>query len=133
MLLGLLVSFSFGSEMMEKGDVLTQDSIVFTLEESEKLKQRILELEKKEKDLEIYKDLYSLEKDKCSIYSDTIDFYKIREKNYTEINQEYQDIISLKNKQLKINKYENLGYFVLGATTIVGSFYLTSSIINSQN
>ena len=129
----LFVSLSFGSEMLEKGSVLKEDSIVFTIEESERLKARILELEKKEKDLKIYKDLYSLESDKCVVLSNTVDLYKIKEKNYIEINNEYRSIIDSKNKQLKINKYENIGFFALGAATIVGSFYMTSSIINSQN
>ena len=130
---GFFVGMSFGSEMLEKGSVLKEDSIVFTIEESERLKARILELEKKEKDLEVYKELYLLESDKCSVVSETVDLYKIKEKNYIEINSEYRSIIESKNKQLKINKYENIGFFALGAVTVISSFYMTSSIINSQN
>lgn len=129
----LLASICFGSEIMSKGEVLKQDSVVFTVEEAERLKARILELEKKEKDLEIYKDLYSLEQDKCNIYSDSIDLFKIKEKTYLEMNEEYKNIIDQKNKELRLNGYENVGYFALGAVTIIGSFYMTSGIINSQN
>ena len=129
----LLASICFGSEVMSKGEVLKEDSVVFTVEEAEKLKSRILELEKKEKDLEIYKDLYSLEQDKCNIYSDSIELYKIKEKTYLEMNEEYKSIISQKEKRLRLNGYENVGYFALGAVTIIGSFYMTSNIINSQN
>ena len=129
----LLASICFGSEVMSKGEVLKEDSVVFTVEEAEKLKSRILELENKEKDLEIYKDLYSLEQDKCNIYSDSIELYKIKEKTYLEMNEEYKSIISQKEKRLRLNGYENVGYFALGAVTIIGSFYMTSNIINSQN
>lgn len=129
----LLASICFGSEVMSKGDILKEDSVVFTVEEAERLKSRILELEKKERDLKIYKDLYSLEQDKCNIYSDSIELYKIKEKTYLEMNEEYKNIISQKEKRLRLNGYENVGYFALGAVTIIGSFYMTSSIINSQN
>lgn len=129
----LLASICFGSEVMSEGDILKEDSVVFTVEEAERLKSRILELEKKERDLKIYKDLYSLEQDKCNIYSDSIELYKIKEKTYLEMNEEYKNIISQKEKRLRLNGYENVGYFALGAVTIIGSFYMTSSIINSQN
>ncbi len=129
----LLVSICFGSEVMSEGDILKEDSVVFSVDEAEKLKSRILDLEKKEKDLQIYKDLYSLEQDKCEIYSESIDLFKIKEKTYLEINEEYKSIIVQKEKRLRLNGYENVGYFALGAATIIGSFYMTSSIIDSQN
>lgn len=129
----LLVSICFGSEIMSEGEVLTEDSVVFSVDEAEKLKSRILELEKKEKDLEVYKDLYSLEQDKCEVYSESIDLFKIKEKTYLEMNEEYKSIIAQKERRLRLNGYENVGYFALGAVTIVGSFYMTSSIIGSQN
>jgi len=124
---------ALASEEMEKGDVLKEDSIVFSISEAEELKKRILELEDKERRLGIYEDLYNLEKEKTSLCNDKIDIYFVKQKNYLEIISEYDSIITEKNKQIRIGKYENLGYFALGATFIVGSFYMTSSIINSQN
>ena len=49
MTLLLIPKISSASEKLEKGSTLKQDSIVFTIDEAEKLKQRIFELEKKRK------------------------------------------------------------------------------------
>lgn len=122
---------SNASEKMSKGDVLKQDSIVFTIDEAEALRKKILELEEKERKLKIYEELYSLENKKYNLCNESVDLYKIKEQNYSSMIDNYQLIIKEKDKQLKINKYENTGYFILGATVVVGSFYMTSSILDS--
>ena len=115
-----LINYSFASEKMNKGDVLKEDSIVFSIEEAEKLKARVLELEEKERKLSIYEDLYDVEKKKFSACSDSIDLYKIKERNYSEMINDYSLVLKEKDKQLRINKYENAGYFDFDITT---SFY----------
>lgn len=126
----LLVGVSSASEKMEKGSILKEDSIVFSVGEAEKMKARILELEEKERRLDIYEDLYGIEKEKFKSCSESIDLFAIKEKNYSDMLNDYSIIVKEKDKQLRINKYENAGYFVLGATFIVGSFYMTKSIIS---
>lgn len=49
--LWIALSMAFASEEMQKGDVLKEDSLVFTKEEAERLKARIIELESKEREL----------------------------------------------------------------------------------
>ena len=125
-----LIGSSIASEEMEKGDVLKEKSLVFTIEEAEDLRKRMLELEEKERRLKIYEELYSIEKSKFSSCSDSVNLYLAREKNYSEMLSEYNVIINEKNKQIGIKRYENAGYFVLGASFVIGSFYMTKAIIS---
>jgi len=127
----MFMSSSLASEQMSEGDILSQDSIVFSLEEAESLKGRILELEESERQLQIYKDLYTLEESKSALLEDSVEVYKLKENNYSSIIDNYEKIIEEKDSQLKYKKLENTSYFLLGATTIIGSFYLTNSVIKS--
>ena len=129
-ILCFIVGISNASEKMDKGSILKEDSIVFSLSEAEKLKERILELEEKERKLNIYENLYDIEKEKFKSCSESIDLFAIKEQNYSDMLNDYSIVLKEKDKQLRVNKYENAGYFALGATFIIGSFYMTKSIIS---
>ena len=60
MFLFTLTSIANASDEMKAGSVLKQDSYVFSLEEAERLKIKIEDLEKKEKLLEQFKILDEL-------------------------------------------------------------------------
>jgi hypothetical protein len=67
-----LSSFSFAGDLKEKGFVLKEDSYVFSIEEAEKLKSRIIELESLEIELKSLKKINIINKK-------TIDIYKVNE------------------------------------------------------
>ena len=127
----LIPQTSNASEILEKGAVLKEDSVVFTIEEAEKLKQRMFELEKKEKLLEEYKEL-------CSIKDKKIDIYAINQTFYEDQINTYRDMVSYQdekinglNKISKANDYRDAGYFVLGVAITVGSILLADKVNDS--
>ncbi len=130
-LLAILLLFpriSSASEIMEAGQVLKEDSVVFTIEEAEKLKARIFELEKKEDLLEEYKVL-------CEVKDSKIDLYKVNEALYKDQIDRYSTIINLQDKRLdKYNKiqtaseYRDIGIFVLGVSVTVASILMADKV-----
>ena len=134
MLLATLLLFprtSKASEILKAGESVKEDSVVFTIEEAEKLKSRIFELEKKEKVLDEYKDL-------CSIKDSKIDIYKINESLYKDQLLTYQSIVDIQDKRLEkqrkiesASQYRNAGFFVLGVSVAIGSILIADKVNDS--
>ena len=134
MLLAMLLLFprtSKASEILKAGESVKEDSVVFTIEEAEKLKSRIFELEKKEKVLDEYKDL-------CSIKDSKIDIYKINESLYKDQLLTYQSIVDIQDKRLEkqrkiesASQYRNAGFFVLGVSVAIGSILIADKVHDS--
>ncbi|MDB2481579.1 hypothetical protein N9W84_00265 [bacterium] len=127
----LLSSLSSAGDLKEKGFVLKEDSYVFSIEEAERLKNRIIELES----IEI--ELNSLKKINV-INEKTIDLYKINENlfskqidNYKYISDINDEIIKKYNDQNKYNDLKTAGYFSLGIITTIGSFLIADHISDS--
>jgi len=130
-LMTLLSSLSSAGDLKEKGFVLKEDSYVFSIEEAERLKNRIIELES----IEI--ELNSLKKINV-INEKTIDLYKINENlfskqidNYKYISDINDEIIKKYNDQNKYNDLKTAGYFSLGIITTIGSFLIADHISDS--
>lgn len=130
-LMTLLSSVSSAGDLKEKGFVLKEDSYVFSIEEAERLKNRIIELES----IEI--ELNSLKKINV-INEKTIDLYKINENlfskqidNYKYISDINDEIIKKYNDQNKYNDLKTAGYFSLGIITTIGSFLIADHISDS--
>jgi hypothetical protein len=129
MILYALIFNIYGSEILPKGEVLSEDSYVFSIEEAEELKARIIELEKKEKELVLYKDLASQYEKKDNLYS-LSDEYKDRYmNNLVKINQNNQLIIDTYNRKERFSQLERYSYFALGAITAYSSVYIGSSLV----
>tara|TARA_B100001287_G_C22573128_1_gene477237 strand:- start:376 stop:771 length:396 start_codon:yes stop_codon:yes gene_type:complete len=127
----LLPRTSKASEILKAGESVKEDSVVFTIEEAEKLKSRIFELEKKEKVLDEYKDL-------CSIKDSKIDIYKINESLYKDQLLTYQSIVDIQDKRLEkqrkiesASQYRNAGFFVLGVSVAIGSILIADKVNDS--
>lgn len=130
MFLLVLSHLTFASEILEKGSVLKEDSYVFSIEEAESLKSRIIELEKKEKELEEYKKLnINLEK-QIDIYKINENLYSFRKDNYDLIIKDYKEINDIYRKRSNFNGLENSGYFFLGVALTIGSIYLADHIVS---
>jgi len=117
--------------VLEAGDKVSEKSLVFTMEEGEKLKKRIEELEKKEALLEEYKKLEILNNKKIDLCNSNVDIYK----DQVLLNK---DIINLQSENInnlrKINKYSELksvGYFTLGVAITVSSILLADKVNDS--
>ena len=131
MMLLLVPKTSNASEKLEKGTVLKEDSIVFTIEEAERLKQRVFELEKKEKELEETLKLLEINKSKIDIYKINEDFYIDQSKKYIQI-IDYQDKkIDNYRKIETASNYRNAGIFILGAAVTVGSILIADKVNDS--
>ena len=128
----LFPRISSASEILKAGETLKEDSVVFTIDEAEKLKARIFELEKKEKILEEYKDL-------CSVKDSKVDIYKINESLYKEQLSTYQNIVDLQDKRLEKQRkiqtasdYRDAGFFVLGVSVAIGSILIADKVNDSM-
>jgi hypothetical protein len=126
-----LSSFSFAGDLKEKGFALKEDSYVFSIEEAEKLKSRIIELESLEIELKSLKKINIINKK-------TIDIYKVNEglflkqiENHKYISDINDEIIKKYNDQSKYNDLKTAGYFTLGIISTIGSFLIADHISDS--
>jgi len=129
----LIPRISKASEVLEEGTVLEEKSLVFTMEEADKLKNTIFELEKKEEMLAEYIDL-------CSIKDSKIELYKINEDLYKSQIDKYKDIVSYQDEQINnyrkiqsASKYKEVGIFTLGVAVTVASILLADKLNDSIN
>lgn len=130
MFLLVLFNLCFSSEIMKEGSVLKQDSYVFSIEEAERLKKRVAELEKKELQLEKYKELNVNLNKQIEIYKLNESLYSIRKENYDLMISDYKEINKIYKDRNNFNSFENTGYFLLGVAISVGSIYLADHIVS---
>lgn len=124
----LLLSSVMASEELPKGSVLKEDSYVFSLQEAEDLKLRIIELEEKEKKLDLYIQLSENYEEKINIQDLNIQKYKEYSENLEKINNNNQLIIDKYMKKDNLSQIKAASYFVLGFGTAFGSVYLATKL-----
>ena len=118
----VLINNSMAGDVFKSGSCLNQDSYVFTIPEAESLMNRVFELEKKEKELEKYKQIDLLKNNKIEILEKNIDLYvKINKENEIIINN-YIEINKQLEKKQKWQKYENAFIFASGIATSIFLF-----------
>lgn len=125
----LFLSLAFASEEMKAGDVLTQDSYVFSMDEIARLQDRISELEEKEKKLDLYISLVQEYEKKDSLVSLSDDYKNKYIENLKSINDNNQLIIDAYNRKDKFSTLEKYSYFALGVGFAYGSIYTGSLLV----
>jgi transcription initiation factor IIF auxiliary subunit len=118
-LLSLFLTPAYAADEMRSGSVLKQDSYVFSIEEAERLKSRIEDLEKKEKLLEQYKILDSLKSQQNDLLKLSI---QIKDDQIIL----YKDIIVEKEKQNDLIKKQKNKLFLNGAAIFGAGILFTS-------
>lgn len=128
MFLFCLILSAFGGDRMSAGEILKEDSYVFTIEEAENLKSQIIELEEKERQLEIYKKMVE-EYEKDDLYRLSDKYKETYIDNLKKINSNNQLIIDGYMKKNKFEKYRNASYFAMGATFAYSAIYMGTLLV----
>ena len=129
----LIISFMMicpdvhAGEEMKAGSVIKEDSYVFTMEEARKLKSRIEELEKKEKELAQYKMLEKNLSEQNANLTRTTNIYKEQIAFYEEINKNNKEYIERASKLRRLDNLEKMGMFVAGTLIVSLSFRLATA------
>ena len=117
----LLISqanLAYAGEIKPAGTKLSEESYVFSIEEAESLKARIIELEKKEKKLEQYLLLDELNNKKIDIYLSNEEIYKRRIDNMDSI---IVDLENVNNRYSKINRQNGLENTILVTSSVAAT------------
>ena len=112
----ILLHSAFAGDIIKKGEVLKEDSYVFSIEEAERLKARLAELEKKEKILLEYEKINALMSRKDTLYKDLDETYKLKEENYNKIIKSLELENERYREKVKYNDLEN--NLIIGGTVI---------------
>lgn len=116
----LLMAPAYAGDEMKAGTVLKQDSYVFSIEEAERLRVKIEDLEKKEKLLEQYKILDGLKTQQNDLLKASIEI----KANQIVL---YREVIVEKDKQIDlIEKRKNK--HLLNSAAIFGAGILFTSL-----
>ena len=125
----LLLSLANASEEMKAGEVLKEDSYVFSMEEIGRLQDRISELEAKEKKLELYISLVEEYEKKENLVSLNDEYKDQYIENLKKINTNNQLIIDTYNRKDRFSRLEKYSYFTLGVGIAYGSIYMGSLLV----
>ena len=112
----ILLPSVFAGDIIKKGEILKEDSYVFSIDEAERLKQRLAELEKKEKILLEYEKINALMSRKDILYKDLDETYKLKEENYNKIIKSLELENERYREKVKYNDLEN--NLIIGGTVI---------------
>jgi bacterioferritin (cytochrome b1) len=115
----LLLNNAFAGDEMKAGDKLKYDSYVLSIEEANKLKKRIIELEKKEELLTQYEKLNTLRKEQNEILTFNLSLKDNQISSYKNIIKEYEEIEDIKNKK-EVNKFIKNGSLILSGVLFMG-------------
>ena len=115
----LLLNNAFAGDEMKAGDKLKYDSYVLSIEEANKLKKRIIELEKKEELLTQYEKLNTLRKEQNEILTFNLSLKDNQISSYKNIIKEYEEIEKIKNKK-EVNKFIKNGSLILSGVLFMG-------------
>jgi hypothetical protein len=131
MILAGMSNVAFAGDIKPAGTILIQDSYVFTIDEAEKLKIYVDELEQnvKKQDLEIkeYEKLDVIFKDKEKSYKEIVDIKDQQISQYKELHILDTSRVDKLQRHENTAKYERFGFFILGIAVT------TSSIIIADN
>ena len=129
--LSLLVFPAVAGDEMKEGTVLKQDSYVFSIDEAEKLKIRVEDLEKKEQLLEQYKILDSLKIQQTDLLKNSLDIKDGQINLYKEIILEKDDQLSLIKKKHNTQLLNNMVLFGAGVLFTGLSIYAADKLDDS--
>ncbi len=131
MIKALFLGAIFAGDIMPAKTVLQSESYVLSIEEAEKLKAKIEDLEKKEKLLSEYINLENLREKQVSGYKQVVEFQDLQI-------EKYNIVISSKDKQIKTllkrsdNSFlKNAILFSSGALLTAGSIYAADKLDDS--
>jgi hypothetical protein len=120
--ISLLVFNASASDLVKSGTTLKEDSYVFSLEEAERLKIRIEDLEKKERLLDQYEKLDSLKKQQ-------IDLLQLSLETKDRQISLYNDIIIEKDKQILLIQKTKRSEYINSAVIFMSGIALTSGAL----
>jgi|ETNvirnome_6_100_1030635.scaffolds.fasta_scaffold24353_2 hypothetical protein len=128
------VGNSYAGDRMPAGTVLENDSYVFTIEEAEALKARIIELEKQSEELDLkvlelerYKELEVVRTQQIDLYKLSEEFYKTQISDYKDLHLLDQGLLDKYRKRDRLQTIENIGFLSLGVALTIGSFLLADA------
>lgn len=119
---------SYAGDVVSAGETLKEDSYVFTIEEAERLQERLFELEKKEQILIQYETLSSLQEDKIELFLENETIYKERISNLNTIIDELEEINARNIKNQRWNRVENSLIVATTVATTISMFILVDYI-----
>lgn len=128
LVLSLLISPAYAGEPMAAGTVLEEDSYVFTIEEAQNLLLRIEELEKKEDQLEEYKNLTFNLEEQIKLQKFTIELKDLQINEYNNLKVLTDDRLRKIEKREKAAKLERWGFLALGVGLTAGSILVADKI-----
>ncbi len=132
-----LTSVAQAGEVMQAGTVLTEDSYVFTIDEAQQLRKRMEELENKESQLDVLKTLDEVNKQKITLYEETISLKNLEISEYKKILTSNDEYIDKLNKRVKNSKSMNYiafgGGFSLALFSIIIADKIDDNIIDNQS
>jgi len=129
--LSLLVFPAVAGDEMKAGTVLKQDSYVFSIDEAEKLKIRVEDLEKKEQLLEQYKILDGLKAQQTDLLKNSLEIKDGQINLYKEIILEKDDQLSLIKKKHNTQLLNNMVLFGAGVLFTGLSIYAADKLDDS--
>lgn len=119
---------SYAGDIVSAGETVKEDSYVFTIEEAERLQERLFELEKKEQILIQYETLSSLQEDKIELFLENETIYKERISNLNTIIDELEEINARNIKNQRWNRVENSLIVATTVATTISMFILVDYI-----
>jgi len=131
-LLNIIVPVSaYASEEMHAGDVLEEDSLVFSMDEAQDLKVRIEDLEGKETLLWEYISLTDVQGKQIDSLEEIIESKDVLIAKHQEIHELDDMAIKRLDKQVKRRKLENVGSFI-GGVLVAIALVLVADKVDDQ-
>lgn len=125
-------NMAFGAEIMKANERLTQDSLVFTLEEGHKVQEYISQLEaekiKQEALIAEYKNLDAIHKLKVQTFESYLENKDAQIAKYIELKELDENRVKELTKQSKARKLENTVYFTGGILATIGLILVADKI-----
>jgi len=128
----ILAPVAHASEIMHPGDVIEEESVVFTVEEADALRVRIETLEVIERKAEAFKQLTEIQEREIATLEDLLVVKDAQLGEWQELGELYQDRVDKLERREKFNTLENVGWFVLGVAVTGGAIYLGDKIGDSM-
>lgn len=127
-----ITSNAWAGDVMKSGTVLTKDSYVFSIEEAQKLKLTIEELEfEKQKYLAIieqYKDLNIITDEKHQSYLDLVSTKDAQISEYERLHSLDLERIKSLEKQDKVSSLEKWGFLGIGVGATITAILIADKI-----
>lgn len=138
-LFAMMIAFSLiftpvaqAAEFMEAGEVLTADSMVFSVDEADELRKRIEQLENTEQKAEALEDLVEVQEQEIVTLEELLIVKDAQLEEWQQLSALHQDRVEKMERREKFNTLENVGWFILGVAVTGGAIYLGDRIGDSM-